>query len=436
LLAASVAVASCASAPDAATGRSWRSISCVSAVGAPPDASDSPAFSTSGWKTDFNRHCVPLSEISSGGPPRDGIPPLDRPVFVATSAADSWLRPTEPVIAVADGEVARAYPLQILIWHEIVNDTLGGKPIVVTFCPLCNASLVFERVVSGQELTFGTTGNLRYSDLVMWDRQTESWWQQATGEAIVGALTPAQLTRVPSLVLSYEVFKRTYPRGMVLSRDGAEAEVRAKTGHGRDYGTNPYVGYDRADSPPFLFRDRALDGRLPPKAVVAVATFADPPVAYRVDGHAGSAAVNDAVAGRRVLLLYATGLASPLDKPATSAGADVGQAALFDPSVDGRVLTFESAPEGRFLDRETRTTWLVSGVAIAGALAGRRLARLEHEVTYWFIWSVFRPETEVRPLQRSGAWRPAADPNGPSRVFDEKRAAADARDKRRKDVDS
>jgi hypothetical protein len=401
LLAASVAATSCASAPEAASGGGWRSIPCVSAIGVPPDASDSTAFSTSGWKTDFDRHCVPLSEISSGGPPRDGIPPLDRPLFVATSAADSWLRPTEPVIAVADADAARAYPLQILIWHEIVNDTLAGKPIVVTFCPLCNTSLVFERVISGREFTFGTTGNLRFSDLVMWDRQTESWWQQATGEAIVGELTPARLTRVPSLVLSYEVFKQTYPRGTVLSRDGAEAEVRAKTGRGRDYGTNPYVGYDRADSPPFLFRDRALDGRLPPKALVAVATFADPPVAYRVDGHAGTAAVNDAIGGRRVVLLYAIGLSSPLDKPATAAGVDVGQAALYDPSVDGRTLTFESGPEGRFLDRETRSTWLVSGVAIAGPLGGRRLARLEHEVTYWFIWSVFRPETEVRPLQSS-----------------------------------
>jgi hypothetical protein len=398
LLTASVAVAACASAPEAASGGGWRSMQCASAVGVPPDASDAPAFSTSGWKTDFARHCVPLSEINSGGPPRDGIPPLDHPTFVETSAADSWLRPTEPVIAVAHGEVARAYPLQILIWHEIVNDTLAGRPIVVTFCPLCNTSLVFDRVVSGRELTFGTTGNLRYSDLVMWDRQTESWWQQATGEAIVGELTPARLARVESLVLSYEIFKRTYARGMVLSRDGADAEVRAKTGRGRDYGTNPYVGYDRADSPPFLFRDRALDGRLPPKALVAVATFAEPPIAYRVDGRSGPAAINDVIAGRRTVLLYGRGLASPLDKPATGAGADVGQAALYDAVVDGRALTFEPAADGRFVDRETGTTWLVSGTAVAGTLTGRRLSRLDHEVTYWFIWAVFRPETEVRAL--------------------------------------
>jgi hypothetical protein len=398
-VALSLLLGACATPSGGDDGRSaWRSIVCDAAIGSPAGASDSPGFSTAGWKTDFAKHCVPLSEITSGGPPRDGIPPLDRPAFVETSAADSWLQPQEPVIVVADVDAARAYPLQILIWHEIVNDTLAGKPIVVTFCPLCHTSLVFERVAGGRALTFGTTGNLRYSDLVMWDRQTESWWQQATGEAIVGELTAARLARVPSLLLSYEVFKRTHPRGMVLSRDGAEAEVRAKTGRGRDYGTNPYVGYDRADSPPFLFGDRALDGRLPPKALVAVAAFADPPIAYRIDGRSGPAAINDAVAGRRIVLLYATGLASPLDKPTTAAGADVGQAALYEPIVDGRPLTLDAAADGRFVDRETGSRWLVSGVAIAGPLAGRRLGRLDHEVTYWFIWSVFRPETEVRAL--------------------------------------
>jgi len=229
---------------------SWRSIKCDSAVGSRADASDSPGFSTAGWKTDFAKHCVPLSEITSGGPPRDGIPPVDRPKFVEATAADVWLKPQEPVIAVTQGDIARAYPLQILIWHEIVNDVIGDRPVTVTFCPLCNLSLVYDRRAAGRELSFGTTGNLRYSDLVMWDRQTESWWQQATGEAIVGSLTGVRLEQIPSSVLSYEEFKRAHPRGTVLSRE---------TGSARDYGTNPYVGYDRADSAPILsfFGDRA-----------------------------------------------------------------------------------------------------------------------------------------------------------------------------------
>jgi hypothetical protein len=341
---------------------------------------------------------VPLSEITSGGPPRDGIPPLDRPAFDEIATADGWLRPQEPVIVVSDQDAARAYPMQILIWHEIVNDTFGGRPIVVTFCPLCHLSLVFDRRVAGEELSFGTTGNLRHSDLVMWDRQTESWWQQATGEAIVGRQTGARLVRVPSAIVSYAEFKRAYPGGRVLSKENALAEVRQKTGQGRAYGVNPYVGYDRADSPPFLefFDARRLDARLPPKARVVVATFSDPPVAYRIDGLARSTTINDEIARRKIVVLYATGEASPLDKPRTDAGAEEGQVAIYDPVIDGRALTFTAGSDGMFVDRETGTVWLVSGVARAGPLAGKRLSRLDHEVTFWFVWAVFRPETEIR----------------------------------------
>ncbi len=376
---------------------SWRSFDCASAYGSPPEASDRLRVSTSGWKTDFARHCVPLSEIGSGGPPRDGIPPLDRPRFNAARDAERWLQPQEPVIAVTEGDAARAYPLQILIWHEIVNDTIGGRPIVVTFCPLCNTSLVFDRRVAERELTFGTTGNLRYSDLVMWDRQTESWWQQAAGEAIVGELTGARLARVRSAVLSFEEFRGAYPAGEVLSREGADEEMKQKGQGRRHYGSNPYVGYDRADTPPIaaFWGDRAIDKRLPPKARVAVATFAEPPVAYATDEIVGTFARNDIIGGRPVVFFYLGGVASPLDTPATSDGADTGQAIFYDAAVNGRALTFR--PSGRsFVDEQTGSTWSVTGIAIAGPLKGRRLAMLDHEFTYWFIWSAFRPDTEVR----------------------------------------
>jgi hypothetical protein len=150
---------------------------------------DEVGFVTSGWKTDFAKHSVPLSEFASGGPPRDGIPPIDRPKPTSQTEADEWISDREPVLAVEVGREVRAYPLQIMVWHEIVNDTLGGRPIAVTYCPLCNSSLVLDRRVRGRTLTFGTTGNLRNSDLVMWDRQTESWWQQLSAEAVVGELT-------------------------------------------------------------------------------------------------------------------------------------------------------------------------------------------------------------------------------------------------------
>jgi hypothetical protein len=145
-----------------------------------------PPFSVAdaNWRTDFSRHTVPLDEIRSGGPPRDGIPPIDHPQFVDFASANAWLHDREPVVAVHRHKVAKAYPLQILIWHEIVNDTIGHAPITVTFCPLCNSAIAFPRQLDGQVLDFGTTGRLRHSDLVMWDRQTESWWQQLTGKPL------------------------------------------------------------------------------------------------------------------------------------------------------------------------------------------------------------------------------------------------------------
>jgi hypothetical protein len=154
------------------------------------------------WRTDFSRHSVPLHEILSGGPPRDGIPALDRPRFESAAAAAEWLEGREPVMVVEHQGVTRGYPLSILVWHEIANDVVGGLPVAVTFCPLCNTALVFDRRLDGRVLDFGVTGRLRYSDLVMYDRQTESWWQQATGEAIVGTLTGSKLRRVPSSTLA------------------------------------------------------------------------------------------------------------------------------------------------------------------------------------------------------------------------------------------
>ena len=175
-------------------------------------------FSTRGWETDFSRHSVPYSEIISGGPPPDGIPPIDDPKFVSPEDADRWLTGQEPVIALEIDGDARAYPLQIMIWHEIVNDVVGDVPVTVTFCPLCNSAIVFDRRLDGVTYDFGTSGNLRNSDLIMWDRQTESWWQQLTGEAIVGELTGKVLTFLPAPIVSWEDFKAANTGSKVLSR--------------------------------------------------------------------------------------------------------------------------------------------------------------------------------------------------------------------------
>ncbi|WP_197433661.1 MULTISPECIES: DUF3179 domain-containing protein [unclassified Bradyrhizobium] len=218
-----------------------------------------PASWRAEWpRTDFSRHTVPLQEIKSGGPPKDGIPPIDAPRFerLSNGAASGWaarIVDTEPVISLAIRDDARAYPLSVLIWHEIVNDLIGGTPVAVTYCPLCNASLVFDRALENRVLDFGTTGKLRNSDLVMYDRQTESWWQQFAGDAIVGVLSGKHLRLIASRVEAFSRFRQRFPNGQVLIPNDPRA---------RNYGRNPYVGYDANGQKPFLY-----DGSLPDASI-------------------------------------------------------------------------------------------------------------------------------------------------------------------------
>lgn len=221
-----------------------------------------PGSWSSEWpNTDFSNSAVEFNEILSGGPPKDGIPAIDKPKFAGfTDARVQDMAPTEPVIGLIMNGKARAYPLHVLTWHEIVNDELAGIPITVTYCPLCNSSIVFDRRLDGRVLDFGTTGKLRNSDMVMYDRQTETWWQQFLGEGIVGELTGKRLNMIPSRLESFASFKKRAPDGQVLIPSDPDM---------RRYGQNPYTGYDSAPSP-FLYRGELPDYINPMVRVVVV----------------------------------------------------------------------------------------------------------------------------------------------------------------------
>ena len=222
-----------------------------------------PATDSGIWTTDFTKHSIDYSEIFSGGVPRDGIPPIDDPIEMTIAEADELLNDTAPVISISLNGEARAYPLGVLMRHEIVNDELGGVPISVTFCPLCNSAVVFDRRVGDQVLDFGVSGNLRHSDLIMWDRQTQSWWQQFLGEAIVGEMTGTLLEIIPVRVEGFAVFKERFPDGTV------NAGSQSAGGFSQGYLYNPYANYDKS-SRPFLFAGE-LPEDIPPLAyVVAV----------------------------------------------------------------------------------------------------------------------------------------------------------------------
>ena len=212
---------------------------------------------------DFSRSTIAFTEVLSGGPPRDGIPAIDEPAFVsvAQAKAQQLYSAQEPVIGLSVGGEAKAYPLQILTWHEIANDVIGGVPVAVTYCPLCNAAIVFDTRVEGAALTFGVSGRLRKSDMIMYDRETESWWQQFNGDGLTGVHAGRVLQKLPSRIESFERFAERFPDGAVLVPNGK---------HRRQYGRNPYQFYDAQGGRPFLyFGDLPAD--IAPMARVVIA---------------------------------------------------------------------------------------------------------------------------------------------------------------------
>ncbi|MBA2769034.1 MAG: DUF3179 domain-containing protein [Sporichthyaceae bacterium] len=324
---------------------------------------------------------VDPARIVSGGPPPDGIPAIDGPTFQRAAGVD-WLDDGEGVLSLTVGGQTRAYPIQVLIWHEIVNDTVAGTPVTVTYCPLCNSALAFDRRLGKRLFTFGTSGKLYLSDLVMYDRQTESLWSQIEGRAIAGRLTGQQLVRLPIATVTWQQWREAHPDGYVLARPA---------GSNRSYGTNPYTGYDEPDSEPFLF-DGESDDRLPPKERV-VALLDGDPLAVPLSVVAKRRVVDLAGRGREVVVFGAGGLRSALDAAELRAGQKIAATGVFVPRADGRRLTFRAVSPSAFVDDQTGSSWNILGEAVKGPLTGRRLPAVEHVDTFWFAWAAFRPTT-------------------------------------------
>jgi hypothetical protein len=336
------------------------------------------------WSTNWNKHSISFDELLSGGPPRDGIASIDKPAFINPDEAKAWLKDNEPVIALEIEGDARAYPLQILTWHEIVNDTFGDMAVLVTFCPLCNSAIVFDRSLDGTVYEFGTSGLLRYSDLVMYDRTTESLWQQFTGEAIVGEMTGKNLTFLPSSIVSFADFRLAYPKGVVLSRE---------TGMDRDYGRNPYVGYDTIGQSPFLF-DGELDGRLKAMERVVTVSLDKVDAAYPLSVLSERGVINDSQGGNDLVVFYTDGTSSALGDADIAKGKDVGATGVFDRRLDDKKLKFKR--DGKVIaDEQTGSTWNILGQAISGPLVGRQLRPIIHGDHFWFSWAAFNPDTII-----------------------------------------
>lgn len=322
----------------------------------------SPVFRASGepviMETDGVKHLVPLDEILSGGPPKDGIPSIDDPKFISPNEAD-WLTDDELVLGLNYKGQARAYPFQVMVWHEIVNDRFGDERVAVTYCPLCLTGIAFKPIVNGQEVEFGTSGKLHNSNLVMYDRLTESYWSQVTGQAIVGEAVPQKLERIAVEVLSWKNWKQQHPDTKVLSRD---------TGFLREYGSDPYGDY--YTTPGTIFPLTHEDTRLPDKERVYGLDVSGAFKAYPDAQVAKAGAVNDVLGGVPI--------------------------AVFANPTSGSVKAFRSGNrtfqrQGDVFVDQDGGVWSFQGQTESG----EKLEEVVGVIAFWFSWAATHPDTDV-----------------------------------------
>jgi hypothetical protein len=321
------------------------------------------------------RHTVPLDQIVSGGPPPDGIPSIDNPRFISVQEASKFLKDSELVLGLKINGDVRAYPLQILVWHEIVNDKVGGVPVAITYCPLCFTNQVFNRTIDdGQEIVeFGTSGKLYNSNLVMYDRTSKSLWSQALAEGIVGKYAGTKLQRVPFDVAYWKEWKQLYPDSKVLSRD---------TGSNRPYGADPYGDYYTNSDVLFPISNR--DDRLGLKEIVVGFENKGQYKAYKLQEIENKKVINDQVNGKPIALF----------------SLHPFMVRAYDRIVEDGELTLEfeyDADNNRIIDKQTGSEWNFEGMAINGQMKGKLLTRLPYDEGFWFEWIAFHPKTGLYP---------------------------------------
>jgi hypothetical protein len=319
------------------------------------------------------KHIVPLDQIVSGGPPPDGIPSIDNPKLISAQEADKFLEDSELVLGLDINGDIRAYPLQILVWHEIVNDKVGGVPVAVTYCPLCFTNQVFNRTIEedGQILEFGTSGKLYNSNLVMYDRTSKSLWSQAIAQGIVGKYAGAKLERIPFDVAYWKEWKQLYPESKVLSRD---------TGSTRPYGADPYGDYYTNGD--VLFPLSNKDSRLGLKEIVIGFENKGQYKAYKLQEIENKKVINDQVNSKPIALF----------------SLHPFMVRAYDRVVESVTLQFDyNAKNNNFVDKQTGSEWNFDGKAINGKMKGKQLARLPFDQGFWFEWVAFHPKTGLYP---------------------------------------
>lgn len=300
------------------------------------------------------------SKILSGGPPKDGIPSLDNSKFQPADEADTWLNEDDLVLGLEYKGVARAYPHRILNWHEIVNDKINGERVLITYCPLCRTGIAFKPIVNGHEIEFGTSGKLYNSELVMYDRLTDSYWPQTLGIAVIGPATGQTLEKIPLDTVRWKDWKKAHPNTGVL---------RKQTGFIRDYEHNPYAGIQGSDAVGFgvEFKDK----RLKPKQIVYGVEFDGNAKAYEENDVKNAKLINDAVGGIPIVVFWDNGL---------------NTVKIFERTLSGETLNFE-LKNNKIIDNNG-DEWSIEEMK-------EKLKRADTFGHFWFAWAAFFPQTEI-----------------------------------------
>ena len=325
------------------------------------DSSELVLMETNGVK-----HLIPLDKIKGGGPPKDGIPSIDNPIFAGIQDS-KFMSDSDIVIGLDINGETKAYPLFILVWHEIVNDKVGNTPVSVTYCPLCYTSQVFERIIDYQEVEFGTSGKLYNSNLLMYDRLTESYWSQALGMAVTGKLSGYQLDLVPFDLITWGDWKILHPDTLVLTTD---------TGFIRSYATDPYGNY--YTEPRIMFPVEHSDDRINPKEIILGFHENDIYKAYKQNDIESNIIINDSIGKTPIMLVS---LFSQNSR-------------VFERIIDDNTLDFVYSND-KIFDSQTNSEWNYDGLAISGEYEGRQLNRMTIEPGFWFEWVAFHPNTLI-----------------------------------------
>nr|WP_277813251.1 DUF3179 domain-containing protein [Haloferax sp. ATB1] len=344
------------------------------------DASESaePTESTAGEDSGPFELPVPEDELRRGAP-RDAIPAITAPVFAddwtGFEAVDATLDDGDEVVGVELDGVARAYPLAVLNWHEIVNDDFDGRPVVVTYCPLCGSAVVADRLAGGEPTYFGVSGLLWMSDLVMYDDRTNSLWSQVLATAIRGELTGETLSLLPSTISTWGEWRAAHPETEVLVPPPVSGTIRGQ--QTRRYDVNPYTSYQQSSDIGIGFND-AADDRLHPKTSVVGVAVDGVARAYPLDAVERAGVVNDIVG----------------DLPVVVAASAEGSLVAYVRRVDGETVEFDR--DGSALVAAGSRWNLLTGRALDGPHESAVLTRAnDRSPMFWFAWADFNPETEI-----------------------------------------